>query len=710
MNRKSRLNLLLMAALVLGLSATLTFAQSGPAGSQQFPVGLNTISYQGRVMVNGQPYDGLGYFMFAIVDSQGNYTWNSDIIVQGQGAAQLGAPQNPIPLPVNQGLFSVRLGATPDMNPIGAQAVADPDSALRVWFSPDGTNFTQLPDRLFSAAPWAIMADTLDGFDSSEFALWDHGHWGQTWSGGGTGLALNSSDGVGLHGRQGASANFPPIAGAGIWGDSADHPGVWGSSVDAAGVVGITSHETGVAGMANKDDGVGVQGVAPVTGTVGIATNSSGSTRGVYGESVSPVGAGVYGKAKAASGQNAGVVGESDSTSGAGVSGYADATSGSTYGVYGQVYSPDGIGVYGTGPGTAVSGFSSGTSGYIYGVRGQSASPDGAGVAGFNVATDGPAYGVLGRSDGWLGIGVYGLSDYQDPGGGWGVYGKAKGPGGIGVVGVADSESGATSFGVYGEAKSTEDGSAGVYGAATAQNGKTYGVHGETSSSTANASGVYGKAKSYSGATNGVFGETVSQSQSSAAVYGYASNASGQAVALWARSAGSGDIIRGYGGDYPDVEFKVDNDGNVYADGGYNTPAADFAEMLSAVQNVEPGDVLVIGPDGQLTRSIQAYQTSVAGVYSTRPGFVAGSADDGGSDGKIPLAVVGVVPVKVSAENGPIHPGDLLTPSNTPGHAMKATPVDIGGVSIYRPGTIIGKALESLEKGTGVIRVLITLH
>ena len=41
---------------------------------------------------------------------------------------------------------------------------------------------------------------------------------------------------------------------------------------------------------------------------------------------------------------------------------------------------------------------------------------------------------------------------------------------------------------------------------------------------------------------------------------------------------------------------------------------------------------------------------------------------------------------------------------------MKADPVNVGGVEFYRPGTIIGKALESLDKGTGVIRVLITLH
>lgn len=81
-----------------------------------------------------------------------------------------------------------------------------------------------------------------------------------------------------------------------------------------------------------------------------------------------------------------------------------------------------------------------------------------------------------------------------------------------------------------------------------------------------------------------------------------------------------------------------------------------------------------------------------------------------GATGKLPLAVVGVVPVKVSAENGPILPGDLLTSSSTPGHAMKATPVDVGGVAIYRTGTILGKALEAHQSGTGTIDVLVTLQ
>jgi hypothetical protein len=41
---------------------------------------------------------------------------------------------------------------------------------------------------------------------------------------------------------------------------------------------------------------------------------------------------------------------------------------------------------------------------------------------------------------------------------------------------------------------------------------------------------------------------------------------------------------------------------------------------------------------------------------------------------------------------------------------MRSEPVSFGGVAMHRPGTIIGKALEPLEKGTGEILVLLSLQ
>ena len=97
------------------------------------------------------------------------------------------------------------------------------------------------------------------------------------------------------------------------------------------------------------------------------------------------------------------------------------------------------------------------------------------------------------------------------------------------------------------------------------------------------------------------------------------------------------------------------------------------------------------------------------GVYSTKPSVLAvGDHHIGDSlAGNVPVAMLGIVPTKVSAENGPIKPGDLLTTATTPGYAMKARPVVIHGISIYPTGTILGKALQPLNTGRGLIEVLI---
>jgi hypothetical protein len=133
----------------------------------------------------------------------------------------------------------------------------------------------------------------------------------------------------------------------------------------------------------------------------------------------------------------------------------------------------------------------------------------------------------------------------------------------------------------------------------------------------------------------------------------------------------------------------------IFAGAGY----ADIAEHIDVAGDVERGDVVVIDPDHdeRVLRSTKPYDPAVAGIISTDPAMVIGDADT-----KTPLALAGRVPCKVSAENGPIHRGDLLTTSATPGHAMKATELTLG--------TILGKAMGELPSGTGVIPVLITLQ
>jgi len=74
------------------------------------------------------------------------------------------------------------------------------------------------------------------------------------------------------------------------------------------------------------------------------------------------------------------------------------------------------------------------------------------------------------------------------------------------------------------------------------------------------------------------------------------------------------------------------------------------------------------------------------------------------------VATTGRVRIKVDASRGPIQVGDLLVTSDLAGVAMKSQPIDVGGIQIHRPGTLIGKALEPLSTGTGEILVLLSLQ
>jgi hypothetical protein len=74
------------------------------------------------------------------------------------------------------------------------------------------------------------------------------------------------------------------------------------------------------------------------------------------------------------------------------------------------------------------------------------------------------------------------------------------------------------------------------------------------------------------------------------------------------------------------------------------------------------------------------------------------------------IATTGRVRIKVDATRAPIRVGDLLVTSGTPGFAMRSEPLDLGGTPIHRPGTLIGKALQPLEKGVGEILALLSLQ
>ena len=168
---------------------------------------------------------------------------------------------------------------------------------------------------------------------------------------------------------------------------------------------------------------------------------------------------------------------------------------------------------------------------------------------------------------------------------------------------------------------------------------------------------------------------------------------------------------------YPlDVAGQIRSSGGiVFPDGSIQSVAyagctgGDYAESVDVTgdrKKFEPGDILVIDPDhpGKFLKSAEPYSTSVTGIYSTKPGTVGRRQTTPKSPDEVPMAMLGIVPTRVSAENGPIKPGDLLVTSSRIGYAMKGTDRS------RMLGAVVGKALGSLDSGTGVIEVVVTLQ
>lgn len=148
--------------------------------------------------------------------------------------------------------------------------------------------------------------------------------------------------------------------------------------------------------------------------------------------------------------------------------------------------------------------------------------------------------------------------------------------------------------------------------------------------------------------------------------------------------------------------------GDITLTGTIHAKYQDVAEWVRSTKQLAAGTVVVLDPtkSNQVTSSSVSYDTRVAGVISAQPGIALGEK----SDSTVLVATTGRVKVKVDASKSPIHIGDLLVTSDISGVAMKSETVNLGGVQIHRPGTLIGKALEPLEKGKGEILVLLSLQ
>ena len=404
---------------------------------------------------------------------------------------------------------------------------------------------------------------------------------------------------------------------------------------------------------------IGASGPVSVNGNVQVAGAISASLDVVAGGNVT---------ANPTTGTVSGFLGDFEGSNG-GVVGRDTFPSGGHVGVIGVADSVDGLGIQGLATAcnqavtdTSPCDFSTGI-GRTVGILGSSRSPFGIGVQGLDNRVTGPTTGVLGIVRSVNGTGVFGFANSvsTDPAAGsTGVRGQSNTHNGLGVAGLATADNG---IGVRADTATTLTTSFPIGLLATVQS----------------SSGVAALFEQHSGVNS--------------------SNI------IQARAVSPADA-----GVFTNV-FRVDNSGNVFALGTFTPSSSDFAESLAVAgerEGYEPGDVLAIDPasDRRVALAHGPYSTRVAGIYSTKPGVLGSpnGEDERAIAAEVPMAMVGIVPCKVTAENGPIERGDLLVVSSKAGRAMKGTDRS------RMLGAVLGKALEPLASGEGVIQVLVTLQ
>jgi hypothetical protein len=169
----------------------------------------------------------------------------------------------------------------------------------------------------------------------------------------------------------------------------------------------------------------------------------------------------------------------------------------------------------------------------------------------------------------------------------------------------------------------------------------------------------------------------------------------------------TGNVGIGTGTTFPKQKLQVNGDASVKT--LTITGGADLAEPFQiSSKDISKGALVVIDREspGHLKLSNHAYDTGVAGIISGANGIDPGinMRQEGMSENGHNVALSGRVYALADTSSGPIKPGDLLTSSDTPGHCMKVRDLS------RAQGAIIGKAMTSLDKGKGLVLVLVSLQ
>lgn len=360
-----------------------------------------------------------------------------------------------------------------------------------------------------------------------------------------------------------------------------------------------------------------------------------------------------------------------------------------------------------------------------------------------NTSTSSGGIGIWGDTSAPFGRGVHGLAR-STSGAAYGVHGVTESPNGCAVYGKL--EEGAFNVGPYGCLGGRDSGAYGEH-----DNGPLGSLGNEFTG--AHASHPNGNTAELAGI---LFGVQAATTAGNPAVFEALGNNAFSLVKLVGNDA-TLDLIEARIG--TQKQFEVDGDGTVHIfdlgeerirldnDEGFDAPAiklfrggvtvleldadhngdsrvitqeleitggSDLAEHFDVATPdglglPAPGTVVSIDPEhpGRLVVSGAAYDPLVAGVVSGAGGVETGlllRQEGSIADGDVPVALVGRVYVRADATHGPIRPGDLLTTSPTPGHAMRAAD------PARAVGAVLGKAMTGLDTGTGLVLVLVSLQ
>jgi hypothetical protein len=121
---------------------------------------------------------------------------------------------------------------------------------------------------------------------------------------------------------------------------------------------------------------------------------------------------------------------------------------------------------------------------------------------------------------------------------------------------------------------------------------------------------------------------------------------------------------------------------------------ADLAEIYKADEEYEPGTVVKLGGEFEITQTDSPEDIGIFGVVSTEPAYLMNSDADG-----LPVALAGRCPVKVV---GPVEKGARITSSGVAGYGMAYNEEN------YDPRVVIGRSLTDKESDDeGIIEVII---